>query len=131
MRPENWPSMLDDYVQAARRTPFAWGTHDCVSWTCGWHALMTGEDVYAPFRGLYDSEQRAFRVMLDNDVHGMEQAGRFLFGEPMENKRLIARGDIVYSAGELGICLGGLCAFVQQSGLGFTRSNNFETGWSV
>ncbi len=131
MRPENWPEALDDYIDAARSLPFTWGQNDCVSFACGWNQLMTGRDVYAEFRGQYHSDNEAMRLMLKHDVHGMEDAGRFLFGEPRMGNTHIQRGDIAYAQGALGICTGAHGAFLNEEGLTFIRLADFELGWSV
>ena len=131
MRPETWPALLDDYVGRARAAAFAWGSNDCVSFTCGWHQLMTGLDVYEPFRGKYDSETSAFRTMHTHGVTSMEGAGRFLFGAARRSYAFTKRGDIVYSQGALGICIGKVGAFLTIDGLSFIDFPEFELGWSV
>lgn len=136
MRPQDWPALLDGYIEQARRTPFAWGVNDCVTFSCGWHSLMTARDVHAPLRGHYDNETAAFRIMLEHGVHGMEEAGRFLFGEPRPlhgpgGNAFIGRGDIVYAEGALGICAGASGAFLSKDGLTFLRHDKFELGWSL
>lgn len=131
MRPCNWPALLDQHVERARQTPFAWGRHDCVTFVCVWHQAMTGRDIYAPWRGRYDSETAAFRFMLDIGCRDMEALGRHLFGEPIGNKALIARGDIVIAEGALGICTGALGAFLSAEGFEFRRHADFALGWSV
>ena len=131
MRPENWPEALDDYIDKARSTPFAWGQNDCVSFACGWHQLMTRRDIYAAFRGTYDTDNEAMRVMIKHGVNGMEDAGRFLFGEPHPGSTHIQRGDIAYAQGALGICTGASGAFLNEGGLSFIRLADFELGWSV
>lgn len=131
MRPQDWPALLDGYIEAARRTPFAWGHHDCVTFVCGWHAAMTARDVYAPFRGRYDSETAAFRILLGLDIRDMDAFGRHLFGDPLANNAHIGRGDIVIAEGALGICTGAQGAFLSEEGLAFRRHDKFEVGWSV
>lgn len=130
-RPQDWPALLNGYVEAARSKPFVWGDHDCVTFTCRWHKLMTGRDVYAQFRGRYDSETAAMRVMLANGVNGMDEAGRFLFGEPRNGNLRIGRGDIVYGQGALGICIGAQGAFLNEEGVTLLRHSQFELGWSI
>lgn len=131
MRPQDWPSLLEGYVEQSRRAPFAWGTHDCVTFTCGWFRLMTGRDAFAPFRGKYATENEAHRLMIANDVHGMEEAGRFLFGEPRKGNAHLQRGDLVYAEGALGICVGAKSVFLNEEGLTFLRHDKLELGWSV
>jgi hypothetical protein len=131
MRPEDWPLQLETYIDKARSVPFAWGLNDCVSFACGWHQLMTGRDVYALFRESYGTENEAMRIMIKHGVHGMEEAGRFLFGEPRPGNTHIQRGDIAYAQSALGICTGATGAFLNEEGLTFIRLADFELGWSV
>lgn len=131
MRPDNWPARLNDYIGEARRKAFAWGSHDCVSFTCGWHTQLTGVHTYAPFAGKYASEDEAVRLMVANDVHGMEEAGRYLFGDGKTGNSFVQRGDIVYGAGALGICIGARGAFLTEDGMTFLRSDKFELYWSI
>lgn len=130
MRPQDWPAQLDAAVGEARRTPFAWGVHDCVSFTAGWFKAMTGRDVYAPFRGQYDTETGALKLMAANGVRDMAAAGAFLFGDPVPPARL-GRGDIVLADGALGLCLGAGGVFLGPFGLLFLRRDKFLTGWKV
>ena len=41
-----WPRRLADYVEARRRTPFAWGEHDCMSFGIGAIEAITGTIVW-------------------------------------------------------------------------------------
>lgn len=131
MRPDDWPTLLEGYVEQARREPFEWGERDCISWACGWHKLITGRDVYAPFRGRYDNKEDATRLMLANGVRTMEEAGRFLFGPEREVLDLTQRGDIVLAANTFGLWLGARGAFPMLDGTRFLQFKHVKAGWSV
>lgn len=131
MRPQDWPALLDGYVAQSRKTPFAWGSHDCVTFTAGWLKLMSGRDVHAPFRGQYDTERGALEIMAANGVRSMEDAGVFLYGAPVASPAFVGRGDIVLAEGALGLCLGGVGAFLGPNGLTFLRRDKYATGWTV
>ena len=138
MRPQDWPRQLDAYIDTSRRTPFAWGSHDCVSFVCGWYAAMKGLHLYAQFAAKFDTEAAALRVMVGRGVQSMAEAGDFLFGpaagKPIEQAR---RGDIVLArcavsrADALGICTGGHAACLMAEGMKFIRSSQFLKAWSV
>lgn len=135
MRPNDWPVLLDGYIQNAAREPFAWGTHDCVSFVCGWHRLMTGRDVYEEFRGGYESEFEAKKLMLVNGVRSMSDAGRYLFGEAKVPLRA-QRGDIVLAENALGICVNGSAAVLGLNSLGqhgviMLDQRDFILAWTV
>lgn len=137
MRPQDWPAQLDGYVGAARRTPFAWGAHDCVAWTCGWHALMTGRDVFAPFRGRYAGKPAALRLLAANGVEDICGAGRFLFGEPDKPAAALARGDIVavehplLKIEALGLWSNGALCLLENEGLAAFKRDAVLLAWSV
>lgn len=41
-RLHDWPERLARYFRDAANTPFAWGTHDCVTFANGAHEAVTG-----------------------------------------------------------------------------------------
>lgn len=118
MRPDNWPTMLDAYIEHARGVAFEWGSHDCVTFTTGWHKAITGRDVFAPYRGRYHSSLQAMRLLTKHAAASMDNAGRVLFGLAHEKlTRHAQRGDIVLAADcmgnkALGICTGQAGAFI-------------------
>lgn len=131
MRPENWPSLLDAYIEGARSDPFDWGRNDCVTFSCNWFGLMTGNDPAEKFRNEYSTEREALEIMIRHGVKGMEGAGWFLFGVPDDHVLFVGRGDIVFGKGALGICLGAKGAFLTNDGLTFHPADDFELFWKV
>ena len=65
MRFEDWPRRLQESVAAAEEAPFAWGSHDCLSFAASVVMAITGEDPAAPVRGRYGSYREALRVTRD------------------------------------------------------------------
>ncbi|MDB6177942.1 hypothetical protein PAF17_10560 [Paracoccus sp. Z330] len=66
-RLENWRARLSAELDAQRRAPFAWGSHDCaIGFACRVVEAITGEDLAAPYRGTYDSPLGALRVLRDS-----------------------------------------------------------------
>lgn len=61
-RKENWPDALLATVDAAQSKPFAWGTHDCCTFTADCVRAMTGVDLMENFRGRYTSARGAVRA---------------------------------------------------------------------
>lgn len=131
MRPQNWPALLDTHVEAARRTPFAWGRHDCLSFVCDWHRLMTGRDVFASWRGAYDNETGARRLIVEAGLDGMAAVGGFLFGAARAAPRHARRGDIVLAGKSFGLMTGRAGAFAGETGLVFLPALQFEQAWCV
>ncbi len=136
MRPENWTALLSDYVEAAKKTPRAWGIHDCASFACGWWRLMTGVDVYAVLRGKYDTELGAARIMKQRGWEDMEAVGNYFFGTKHKGVFHASRGDIVcaldeFSVKALGISVGASGAFLSEDGAKLLSFRRFTQVWSV
>lgn len=56
IRTEHWATRaLDGFLRARARQPFAWGSNDCALFAADGVLAMTGVDIAAEFRGLYDS----------------------------------------------------------------------------
>jgi hypothetical protein len=62
MRLRDWQSRLHECVTQAWGKPFAWGTHDCCTFTCDVVVAVTGKD---PMEGIrtYSNERGAKRMM--------------------------------------------------------------------
>lgn len=109
MRFENWPELLDAYVQQHREAAHAWGTHDCALFASGAVLAITGEDPFAEYRGRYSNEAQA-EVLLD-EAGGFEALCTRLLGEPVP-AGLARRGDLVFGplrrdgAEGLAVCIG-------------------------
>jgi hypothetical protein len=63
MRIKGWEQTLARTTRAAMRTPYAWGGHDCALFAAGCVASITGEDFASEFRGSYDDEDSARRLL--------------------------------------------------------------------
>lgn len=62
----DWRQRLEAVLDDVRRTPFAWGAHDCGPALAGRVVLaLTGEDVAAPWRGKYRTASEAVRLIRD------------------------------------------------------------------
>src|SRR5690606_29994477 len=91
-RREDWPERLAAFVAARRRTPFAFGTHDCALFAADWIVECTGADPIAPLRGQWTDERSALRILQDNG--GIEALACRYLGDPIA-PLLARRGDIV------------------------------------
>jgi hypothetical protein len=54
--------MLAEYINIKLRTPFAWGTHDCICFVVGWIELRTGDDHMRRYRP-WSSEREAQHII--------------------------------------------------------------------
>src|SRR5579864_5172264 len=54
---------LYNFLRERAREPFAWGKNDCALFVADAVEAMTGVDIAAEFRGLYQSEEEAFALI--------------------------------------------------------------------
>ncbi len=103
-RKPDWEVRLAAFLEPLRARPFAWGEHDCCTFAAGAVQAMTDVDPMPEFRGRYSTalgSARALRVLgagtlaatLDGKFEAIDAA-------------LAQRGDIIMSAGLLGISFG-------------------------
>lgn len=101
----DWEARLAAYLEPLRARPFAWGSHDCCTFSFGAVEAMTGEDRMPEFRGRYRTGLGAKRALTRIGAGGLAETMDTKFDRILAS--LAQRGDIVMSAGLLGICLGG------------------------
>lgn len=131
-RPAQWPAQLDKYIADNRQKPFSWGEHDCVSFTCGWYAMMTGNDLYSRWRGRYYSEYGSKKLMLVSGCRTLELfAQQELFGQPEYGVKSMARGDIAFADRALGICVGNGIVMLGIDGSSFIDVKEADMFWRV
>lgn len=100
----DWETRLAAYLEPLRTCPFAWGDHDCCTFTAGAVTAMTGVDPMPEFRGRYTTSR--------GSVRALRRIGAGTLAATLDGKfeavdaSLAHRGDIVMSDGLLGICLG-------------------------
>lgn len=63
MKKENWDILLADFIESRRQTPFQWGVHDCTLFAVDAALAMTGIDLASDYRGTYNSEIGASRII--------------------------------------------------------------------
>lgn len=121
-RLENWPALLDAFIEARRERSFAWGTQDCCMFAADAVREITGLDPAAEFRGRYDSALGAIRLLWDRGgVEGVVVAAAKAHGFAEISPAFARRGDLVL--GDFGhdvaagICLGAHVAFPGPNGL--------------
>lgn len=103
MRREDWPERLNDFIDARRDMPFAWGENDCSSFAVGALVAMTGERPPVPTAA---NERDAARLLLDAPLRVRADE---LYG-PAIMPSLAQRGDLVlmdlFGRPTLGVSLG-------------------------
>lgn len=128
---EAWPELLAAELSAARKRPFAWGTHDCCAFAARMTLALTGTDFMAGFPA-YDNEADA-RAILQAHV-GVRGIATRCLGEPIPALQA-QRGDVVLLSqptGEiLGICAGAVIACPGLTGLVLVPITQGLMGWKV
>lgn len=106
----NWETRLHTFMEANRDREFAWGEWDCILFACAAAEAITGHDAAAEYRGQYSDEQGA-RAILRRLGKGTLLA---TIDANFEAKLApyAVRGDLIWHAGCVGVCLGGAAAFV-------------------
>lgn len=128
----DWPTRLAAFIEARRERAFSWGDSDCCLFVCDGIEAMTGTDPGERWRGLYQSERGARRVLRDND--GVSGLATLILGQPVP-PALAGRGDVVLidtPAGEaLALCVGNTIAAQGGSGIEFHPNNAAKAAWKV
>lgn len=134
MRKPNWPEILAAKIEAARNTPFSWGTHDCCMFSADVVLAMTGTDYAEEFRGKYTTATGATKALKKYGLGSIENSLTVKFGEPVHPFKA-GRGDVVLAdmptGKALGICLGEKAAFAGKDGMVLLPMNLWLCAWRV
>lgn len=108
MKPQGFPEKLALYTRSKRLLPYAWGTHDCVTFAADWIVELRGTDPIAEIRGTWSDEETATTVLASAGGLIAAMDARFT-RHPSKNEA--QRGDIVLVPDgtgrmSLGICTG-------------------------
>lgn len=100
----DWEARLAAYLEPLRLVPFEWGRHDCCTFAAGAVQAMTGFDAMAEFRGRYATRIGSLRALSRFGAGALAPTLDAKF--PPIGASSAQRGDVVMSAGALGICMG-------------------------
>lgn len=118
IRRPDWKARLSAYVDAVRREPFAYGSHDCALFAAGALEAMTGEDPARAFRGTYGTlEEGEARLRAAGFASCLDYARSLL--EPVAPVHA-QRGDIAVvdiGAPSFGVVLGAQIALLSEYGV--------------
>lgn len=131
MRVSGWAEALVQEVEAAERTEFCWGSHDCCQWVRRVAYRLSGRDFGLQFRP-YDSEFGAMRLVAE--YGGIEQLLTAAFGES-KPAGFARRGDVVLADFGRGpqpsICLGAVCVAPGERELERRATSGGLMAWSI
>lgn len=131
VRVEGWPGILAAEIEAARARPFMWGEHDCASWTFAVAARLQGQPD-PDWIGTYDSQFSALRRLREaTHVQALSGMGDAILGQALGTPLLAQRGDVVFSRGAFGICIGRDSVHVGEAGLVAVPMTEAERAWRV
>ena len=137
-RREDWPERLRAFVEAAARTPFAYGSHDCLLFATGAIEAMTGTDLAAAARGTYrDAEGAAAALAAFAGGGVLEAAERVAAEHGLQEIAwpLAQRGDVAVVrtplGPALGICTGTHAAVAAPVGLAMVQMARIARAWRV
>jgi hypothetical protein len=115
MRLDDWEQRLGAFMAESRDRPFEWGSHDCLMFALSAAAAITGDDKGEPFRGRYDSRKTATAMLRE---HGAGTLLKTLDATFTRKKPGFAqRGDLVWFASSVGVCVGAQALFVGEERL--------------
>ena len=118
VKKENWDILLAEFIESRRCTPFQWGSHDCTMFAVDAALAMTGTDLAVDYRGTYDSEIGAAKIIVK--AGGTLRALVNHHGQEI-SPRMAQRGDWVLTEQDgseaLAVCVGVKLVAAGRSGL--------------
>jgi hypothetical protein len=138
MRVENWPSRLNDVIQAAEGRPFSWGDWDCGAFVGACVEAVTGSNPMQPFAGQWDSETGMLRALAAGYGGSLEQFWTAALGGDPVPVVMAGRGDVVLVQDDDGVTASGIVdlsgervACLSLDGLEFARLSAAIAAWKV
>ncbi len=133
VRVENWPAILNEYVQKAAGSKFTWGEVDCCLFAADFVNDITGVDHAKRFRGKYKTPKGA--------AGALKRIGKGAVAETVSSMLskipvlMAQRGDVVAYKSDvgdaLGICLGEHSLFLGPEGSVFVKTADCFAAWKV
>ena len=121
-----WETALLEYIASVRREPFAWGTHDCCTFSAGAVEAITGEDPMPEYRGKYDTALGSARALdgqsLESVLDDKFEEGPIGFAQ---------RGDLAWFDDSVGVVAGDYAWFVGEEGLERVARSMWDKTWRV
>ena len=125
-RLSDWEARLSAYIAEKRGEAFAWGQHDCCTFSAGAVEAMTGVDAMPEFRGKYDTALGSVRIL---DGKTLEQVLDDKFAEVPIG--FAQRGDLAMLDCCVGVVAGDYGWFVAEDGLERVKRPLWDKAWRV
>lgn len=135
-RSDDWPEQLAAFVEGRRKTPFAWGSQDCIAFAADAVALLTGVDILAEYRGAYATEEEAEAILeAEGGLDGLLKRLGLLFGMAECAPARAKRGDLVLvhvgNQAMAGVVTGNAVAVTGAGGVQFVPLRCIQRAWVV
>lgn len=133
MRVQDWEQRLARMIAAGSDRAFAWGVHDCATWSADVVADLTGAPSMADaWRGRYGTARGADLLIAGMGFASLAAAVTARLGPPLPGPRFAQRGDVLlHQDGAIGICVGAGGAFVGADGLAVRPIADCQAAWRV
>lgn len=90
-RVENWPRLLSEYVNDARKLKFKWGENDCLQYSAKWVEVATGSNFYSSYPE-YSTKEDAQEILIANG--GITKIVNSALGSGHRDYKKASRGDV-------------------------------------
>jgi hypothetical protein len=116
---------MDGFLRAHAVAEFGWGVWDCALMAAAHVDNITGSEHYTAHANHYDSADSAAAYLASLGVDGLDGLATQILGDPLANKKMAQRGDIVTFDTDLGPALG----VVDLSGMKIIGLDPSESGF--
>ena len=141
LKQPDWRDRLEAYLAEVQALPFSWATHNCITFTTGAAAAMTGRPItdvqeYLQWTGDRTPTRRQVLRYMHHYAGGLEAAlVRTLEQVSAQRRPWPGAGDIILArinrTRVCGICLGRRSAFVTERGVEYTRPASITGAWRI
>lgn len=131
-RHSDWERRLAEFISQNRDRPFEWGSWDCALFATAAAEAITGLDKASAYRGRYTSRE--------GSAQALRQLGKGTllrtFDSQFQRKPvgLAGRGDLIWTQGSVGVCMGAFALFVSEDvseGLVSVHRSEWLKAWAV
>lgn len=130
-----WPERLAALIEARRNHGFVWGAQDCCSFAADAVLAMTGADPLAAWRGAYDTEEAAERIIGPDGLAAFVARLLAEFGAREVRPAFAQRGDwALVTVGNQALCgvvLDGRVAVPGAEALHFLPQRRISRAWAI
>lgn len=112
---DDWESRLGQFIADNRDRQFEWGNFDCILMACAAVEAMTGSDAAKAYRGQYSDRAGSAKALRDLGEGTLLKTVDAVFAR--KPPAFAQRGDLVWFAGSVGICIGAHGLFVGEERL--------------